>query len=451
MAFYFSSVTKALYDTDVFPVASLPANKVEISEAAYAELMTKQNQGYVILANGSGNPYTVNQSEASATDIKHAASVATTVALGHVKIGNTMTAANDGTLDMKDGAVGTSKLADDAITADKVKDNETLPVNISGSANSLRGYITQKSGIAVGSVQYQELGTSPVRSTAGGPTIILLQGQGDIGKLPSTWIFTFNCRESENVVMEAYSFGPTYSRIMFGYWKDSSNIYHLFAKYPAWCRASITIQCINKDYGFTFDVKNATSTEPTGASYAPTYNAVSAPYGQNVGNQATPIYVAANGHVQPCDASPFIINKMVKEDGTDFGYYVTIPFAVGYDEGFKTIGKLNISPSNKNCIIDITFMVRFKELDENDNSKETPAATFAVFVGNTEISTYYLAGSIDPLDPNFNHYESSPSFRCTFSANINNTIYIKVKKTSYYARKLDLYDFKVQGLAFYTN
>lgn len=122
MAFYFSSDTKALYDTDVFPATSLPANKVEITAAAYSELLTKQNQGYVILADGSGNPYTVNQSEAAATDIKHAGSVATTVALGHVKIGNTMTAANDGTLDLKDGAVTTAKIADANVTTDKLAD-----------------------------------------------------------------------------------------------------------------------------------------------------------------------------------------------------------------------------------------------------------------------------------------------------------------------------------------
>lgn len=122
MAFYFSSDTKALYDTDVFPVASLPANKVEITEAVYSELLTKQNQGYVILADGSGNPYTVNQSEASATDIKHAASVATTLALGHVKIGNTMEAANDGTLDLKDEAVSTNKIAAGAVSNEKIAD-----------------------------------------------------------------------------------------------------------------------------------------------------------------------------------------------------------------------------------------------------------------------------------------------------------------------------------------
>lgn len=130
MAFYFSSDTNALYDTDVFPVASLPANKVEINEAVYSELLTKQNQGHVILANGSGNPYTVNQSEASATDINHAASVATTLALGHVKIGNTMTAANDGTLDLKDGAVTTAKIVDANVTADKLASNSVTTAKI---------------------------------------------------------------------------------------------------------------------------------------------------------------------------------------------------------------------------------------------------------------------------------------------------------------------------------
>ena len=115
MAFYFSSETKAFYDTDVFPVASLPSNKVEITEEMYNVLLGLQNDGYVILADISGNPYPVAQGESSATDIKHAASVATTVALGHVKIGNTMEAANDGTLDLKDGAVTTEKL-------DSVKD-----------------------------------------------------------------------------------------------------------------------------------------------------------------------------------------------------------------------------------------------------------------------------------------------------------------------------------------
>jgi hypothetical protein len=130
MAFYFSSDTKALYDTDVFPVASLPANKVEITEAVYSELLTKQNQGYVIKADNSGNPYAVAQGEASATDIKHAGTIATALVLGHVKIGNTMQTGNDGTLDLKDGAVTTAKIVDANVTADKLATDSVTTAKI---------------------------------------------------------------------------------------------------------------------------------------------------------------------------------------------------------------------------------------------------------------------------------------------------------------------------------
>ena len=171
MAFYFSSANKAFYDTDVFPEASLPANKVEITEAVYNELLTKQNQGYVIKADNSGNPYAVAQSEASATDIKHAASVATTVALGHVKIGNTMQAANDGTLDLKDGAVTTAKIADGAVSEEKLDsvkdlaaDDSTLTMAETSNAFTLSvkdgGIATAK--IADGAVSEEKIADGAV-------------------------------------------------------------------------------------------------------------------------------------------------------------------------------------------------------------------------------------------------------------------------------------------------
>lgn len=122
MAFYFSSDTNAFYDTDVFPEASLPTNKYALQEEEYHALLSRQNNGYVILYNSNGEPYVVQQGESTATDIKHAASVATTVALGHVKIGNTVTAANDGTINVKEGAIASSHIADGSITTQKIAD-----------------------------------------------------------------------------------------------------------------------------------------------------------------------------------------------------------------------------------------------------------------------------------------------------------------------------------------
>ena len=241
MAFYFSSDTKALYDTNVFPVASLPENKVEITEAVYSELLTKQNQGYVILADGSGNPYTVNQIEAAATDIKHAERVATTLALGHVKVGDTMTVANDGTLDVKS--------------------------------------------------------------------------------------------EFERLT---------------------------------------------------------------------------------------------------------IIDKIVNEDGTDIPISKTV--TINDSSSWVTLGKLNITPSNKECILDFTFMLESYESFDSQNVKTEYNLIFGVFVGNTEVFRYSLMPSTDD-------YNSSPSFRCVFTANINNTIYIKVKRSySNEPHSANFYFPKVKGL-----
>ena len=191
-------------------------------------------------------------------------------------------------------------------TFDAARIPTSLPNVTAGTANNLRGYITLNSGVGAGGVRYQEIGTSPVRGVGGGPTTILLQGQGDVGKLPSTWIFTFNCRDS-TPAMEVHSFGPTYSTIQFGYWKDSSDIIHFIAKYPTWCRNSVSMQCINKEEFFTFNVKDATATEPTGVQYATTYNTVSASYGQTIGGQSTPVYVDSSGQAQPCDPSQMTV------------------------------------------------------------------------------------------------------------------------------------------------
>lgn len=134
MAFYFSQENFSFYDTDVFPVASLPSSRVEITEAYYNELLTKQNQGYVIKADNSGNPYAVTQGEATATDIKHAGTIATAVALGHVKIGSTMKTDAQGTLDVKEGAIAGTQIADGSITTPKLADGAVTTAKIENGA-----------------------------------------------------------------------------------------------------------------------------------------------------------------------------------------------------------------------------------------------------------------------------------------------------------------------------
>ena len=130
MAFYFSSETNAFYDTDVFPEASLPANKILIQEEEYNILLSRQNAGYVILHNSYGEPYLVQQVESTATDMKHSGSIATTVALGHVKVGNSMKTDANGVLDVNGNAIVTAMIADGAVTTAKIADGAVTTAKI---------------------------------------------------------------------------------------------------------------------------------------------------------------------------------------------------------------------------------------------------------------------------------------------------------------------------------
>ena len=130
MAFYFSSETNAFYDTDVFPEASLPANKILIQEEEYNILLSRQNAGYVILHNSYGEPYLVQQVESTATDMKHSGSIATTIALGHVKIGNSMKTDANGVLDVNENSIVAAKIADGAVTTAKIADGAVTTAKI---------------------------------------------------------------------------------------------------------------------------------------------------------------------------------------------------------------------------------------------------------------------------------------------------------------------------------
>lgn len=71
MAFYFSATNLSFYNTEVFPSENLPSDSIEITEEVYYDLLSKQNNGYVILANASGEPYAVKQGCGSCSCLKN--------------------------------------------------------------------------------------------------------------------------------------------------------------------------------------------------------------------------------------------------------------------------------------------------------------------------------------------------------------------------------------------
>lgn len=127
MAFYFSAANLSFYDTSIFPEENLPSDSVEISSEVYAELLEKQNAGYVIAADESGNPYAVSQGCGTCECIKHEVTHASESVLGHVKIGAGISVDEEGrisaaigTAEISDGSVTESKLAKYAVTTDKI-------------------------------------------------------------------------------------------------------------------------------------------------------------------------------------------------------------------------------------------------------------------------------------------------------------------------------------------
>jgi hypothetical protein len=493
MAFYFSSVTKALYDTDVFPVASLPANKVEITETVYTELLTKQNQGYVILADGSGNPYTVNQSEASATDIKHAASVATTLALGHVKIGNTMTAANDGTLDLNDGAVGTSKLAngavetskladgavetskladdavetsklangavgtsklangavetsklaDDAITAAKVKDNETLPVNVSGSAATALKISNRVGSAAVTSASKTYQLIARFTSRAYNRFSLKLMVGGETGRACSILFITVERNSAtegfpttiaaSKVGNRSYTGGQQYG---LEYTFDSTNNYlYLYGvTYASVPMNPILLDDTSKTPTF-MKLYSATDTITAPSDTTPLTIGVpvSAPLDTQVGAHSTPVYVDPSGQVKPCD-TPVVIDQILNI----LGIKITSAEITTPDANNHFLGNVFISLTDKR-IIDFTLsFLMFAR-----NSSNTPIneeITFTVKAGNREVFKTIILPSMPSAT-------FISSLRCTFIAYANEQINIYVSRINVNVATVSLSNMRLQGIA----
>lgn len=134
MAFYYNSTTNAFYDTDIFPVADLPANSVAVAENTYKNLMANQNNGGFVAHDNSGNPIVGSWISTAATDMVHSGKIADANTLGHVMSGSVISVGYDGKMDIVNGAVIANKIAGSAVTTVKIADEAVTTEKINDGA-----------------------------------------------------------------------------------------------------------------------------------------------------------------------------------------------------------------------------------------------------------------------------------------------------------------------------
>lgn len=134
MAFYYNSTTNAFYDTDIFPVADLPANSVLVAENTYKNLMTNQNNGGFIAHDNSGNPLVGYWISTAATDMVHSGKIADANTLGHVMSGSVISVGSNGKMDLVNGSIFANKIAGSAVTTVKIADEAVTTAKIADEA-----------------------------------------------------------------------------------------------------------------------------------------------------------------------------------------------------------------------------------------------------------------------------------------------------------------------------
>ena len=101
MAKYFSASKVAFYDDVVTPSGLLPEDAQRLSDDDYEAFMSKQNDGFVIVAGSDGYPAVIKQTRAECSALVHDLLVATPEVLGHVKIGKNINVGGDGSISVE--------------------------------------------------------------------------------------------------------------------------------------------------------------------------------------------------------------------------------------------------------------------------------------------------------------------------------------------------------------
>lgn len=243
------------------------------------------------------------------------------------------------------GTFGTGRIADDAITADKVKDDETLPVNVSGKAGSAqtlpRGYV-KFSGSVTG---YKHLATIDTPSTSNEILASFDLYETSAGATLQNYRGVLSVKVRNDA--GTYSYGATYTGKPF--WRVSlsirrseqtnrllvyvgkqdgsySGLYAILRGASGWGASSENGKvALNQDP----DVEDVTGYPVIQLTQS---LSVTAPSG-GAGFPTTPVYVDANGQVQPCD---------VLSGGTsNFNKRFTWTYTVNQNDQYITTAVIN--------------------------------------------------------------------------------------------------------------
>lgn len=216
------------------------------------------------------------------------------------------------------GTFGTDRIADDAITADKVKDAETLPVNINGSASQL-SHVTSNNEASTWR-QIAKLESSDAnRVLTQGFVVAVREHINDNNLYTGTYIVSCTSKGSDCKILQGTRIASAYE-IEFVVAVASDSI-TLYAKSGSYSPYHVTALFGNP----TISIGSALGSKPAGIDVAKTFLVETS--GQ-VGSPTTPIYVNPNGQMQPCD--------VLSGGTTNFNRTFTTSYTVGSTDQYIT-------------------------------------------------------------------------------------------------------------------
>nr|DAH50787.1 MAG TPA: Lower baseplate protein N-terminal domain [Caudoviricetes sp.] len=201
---YYSATNNAFYDDSIIAAEQMPEDAVIVPDEEFAELMAKQQEGYVIVADTDGTPTYMQQSCGQCTNIAHDLVKASSSTLGHVKVDGTNVAVNESgeiTLPVLDGYV--DKTSDQTISGNKTFDTTNSEL-IFSNQNAVR---TDHYGFIKRTQDYLKLG---IQENAPNGTMLQAISISQNGVYASKGDATDN-QGSEEIATKGFVNSPTMS------------------------------------------------------------------------------------------------------------------------------------------------------------------------------------------------------------------------------------------------